>query len=436
MTGEIAAAHPDGASVRNTRPNAVVRGYLVATIPLVLLFLPLLFHRSADPTIFGFNTFYFKFLTISALTAVGLPLIIGVACHRSRSVSPAYAFVLGLVAVVVGCLTVEMVLTYRLRLEDAFSQYSAWGHKRSLLFAFEATPNHKWVNAGATYTTDRFGFRTHLRGGTWEESGGTRIFTLGESAVFGYGLNDDETWPHRLEGRLRARLDDPSLNVVNAGNNGHTSLQTLFRFYTKVLPLKPSHVILYVGPNDLYGMEPDHLLISEEILFSGSVAQFWAAETRGQNLYARSLLFYLLQQRVPALGRIMRPAANTAPIASQSDRPRGHETPSQELQRLMETIGGTYIENIQTICLISQAKGIKPVIVTFMQNMGGRPRLLLQNNNVLLRKLASEKGITLIDAATAFESATDKRDYFFKDQYHPNQKGAEFIASTVAEGWQ
>jgi lysophospholipase L1-like esterase len=71
-----------------------------------------------------------------------------------------------------------------------------------------------------------------------------------------------------------------------------------------------------------------------------------------------------------------------------------------------------------------------------MQNMAGRPRLLLQNNNALLRKLAAEKGITLIDVATAFESATDKQSYFFKDQYHPNQKGAEFIASTVAEGWQ
>ncbi len=435
MIGEI-ASHPDGAAVRGTRPNVLIRGYLVAAIPLVLLFLPLLSHRSADPTILGFTTLYVEFLEISALTAAGLPLIIGVICHRSRSVSPAYSFVLGLGAVVVACLTVETVLTYRLRLEDAFSQYSAWGHKRSLLFAFEATPNHKWVNAGATYTTDRFGFRTHLRG-AWEESGGTRIFTLGESAVFGYGLNDDETWSHRLEERLRARLDDPSLDVVNAGNNGHTSLQTLFRFYTKVLPLKPSHVILYVGPNDLYGLEPDHLLISEEILFSGSVAQFWAAETRGQNLYARSLLFYLLQQRVPVLGGIMRrAAADSAPIASQSDRPGGRETQSQELQRLMKTVGGSYIENIQTICLICREKGIKPVIVTFMQNMAGRPRLLLQNNNALLRKLAAEKGITLIDVATAFESATDKQSYFFKDQYHPNQKGAEFIASTVAEGWQ
>ena len=345
---------------------------------------------------------------------------------------------LGLLALVVGGLILEMLLTYRLRLEDAFSQYSAWGHKRSLLFAFEATPNHKWVNAGATYTTDRFGFRTHVSGGSWEKSGGTLIFTLGESSVFGYGLNDDEAWPHLLEGQLRTRLDDASLSVVNAGNNGHTSLQTLFRFYTKVLPLRPSHVILYLGPNDLYGTGPDRLLISEEILFSGSVAQFWAAATRGQNLYARSLLFYVLQQRLPALGRIMRERETTddSATALSADGPREVETPSQELQRLTETIGGIYIKNIETICLISQAKGIKPVIVTFMQNMQGRPQLLLRNNNTLLRKLAREKGIMLIDVAEAFESSADKNSYFFADQYHPNAKGAAFIASTVAQGWQ
>src|SRR5262249_29336952 len=115
--------------------------------------------------------------------------------------------------------------------------------------------------------------------GPWENDGGPRIFTLGESSVFGYGLNDDQTWSHLLEQKLRDRLADPTLDVVNGGNNGHTSLQSLFRFYVRVLPHKPTSVVLYFGPNDLYGTGPDRLMISEKILFSGSVAQFWAATT-------------------------------------------------------------------------------------------------------------------------------------------------------------
>jgi lysophospholipase L1-like esterase len=257
---------------------------------------------------------------------------------------------------------------------------------------------------------------------------------LGESAVFGYGLNDDQTWPHLLEDKLRRRLDDPALDVVNAGNNGHTSLQTLFRFYARVLPRKPTDVVLYVGPNDLYGRGPDRLLISEDILFNGSVAQFWAAATRGENLYARSLLFYVMQQYVPALGGIMRrdgaDKAETPPEVG----PPG-ETPSQEFQRLQDTIGGAYIENIRTICLISRSKGITPILVTFMQNMERRPPLLLEHNNTLLRALAAEQGIALIDVAEAFAPVGDKASYFFADHYHPNPKGAEFIASVIADRW-
>jgi lysophospholipase L1-like esterase len=49
---------------------------------------------------------------------------------------------------------------------------------------------------------------------------------------------------------------------VNAGNNGFTSIQTSSRFYTKVLPLRPTHVILYLGPNDIYATGPDRLLIT------------------------------------------------------------------------------------------------------------------------------------------------------------------------------
>ena len=162
-------------------------------------------------------------------------------------------------------------------------------------------------------------------------------------------------------------LDRRPLDIINAGNNGHTSLQTLFRFYTKVLPLEPSHVILYLGPNDFYGTGPDRLLITEEILYSGSVAQYWAAETRSQNLYARSLLFYVLQQRVPPLGRIVRRPEAADTVAS--DGPRTNESPDQELQRVKDTIGGAYTENVRTICRMARSKGVEPVLVTFIHNL-------------------------------------------------------------------
>jgi lysophospholipase L1-like esterase len=410
------------------RPFA--RGYLLCAVPLALLLLPLVFHHSPDAAVLTYSARYVRFLVICAAVLLIVPLLVAWACRRAGSVGPAAAFLLSLGGLVVGALLTEALLTYRLRTQDAFDEYVAWGHERSILLGFEAKPNNTWTNAGATYTTDAFGFRTHLRG-PWQSDGGPRIFTLGESSVFGYGLNDDQTWPHLLEEKLRARQHDPSLDVVNAGNNGYTSLQTLIRFYVRVLPQKPTTVVLYLGPNDLFGTGPDRLLISDDILFGGSVAQYWQSATRGQNPYARSLLFYVVQQHVPPLAAVMRPPPAEEPASTWT--PEAH--PGDELRQLLATIGGAYVENVRTLCLISRSKNVTPVIVTFMHDMDGRRKVLLDHDNDLLRALATEQNVALIDLAAAFEPLPDKASYFFTDHYHPSPKGAEYIADFIAAHW-
>jgi lysophospholipase L1-like esterase len=318
-----------------------------------------------------------------------------------------------------------MVLTYRLRLTDAFAQYREWGHRRSLLFAFEAGPDHRWTVAGATYTTDHHGFRTHVRG-PWDASTGSRIFTLGESSVFGYGLNDDETWPHVLEGALRERRDDPALVVVNAGNSGHTSLQTLLRFYLKVLPLRPTHVVLYLGPNDVYAGRPDKLMITEDVLFSGSLTEWWAATTRGKNVYSRTLLFHVASLYLPSLAPKTRPLTP----ARQPGKRYG--------EREAEEIAAGLVENVRTICLVSRAHGIEPVLVTFIHALTGDapfPPMALRRVNERLRAFAASEDVRLIDVDAAFQAVADKPSLFFTDRYHPNPRGAAFIAATIADAW-
>ena len=50
------------------------------------------------------------------------------------------------------------------------------------------------TNAGATYTTDRFGFRTHVRG-PWDATARTRIHPRRVGGLR-LRLSGDETWPH------------------------------------------------------------------------------------------------------------------------------------------------------------------------------------------------------------------------------------------------
>ena len=81
---------------------------------------------------------------------------------------------------------------------------------------------------------------------------------------------------HLLEEKLREDLKDPNLNVINAGTNGHNSLQSLLRFYLRVLPLKPQVLLYYEGINDVHEnvQQPDSTFLKEDLLFSDAITSY------------------------------------------------------------------------------------------------------------------------------------------------------------------
>mgnify|MGYP003693704545 CR=1 FL=1 len=184
-------------------------------------------------------------------------------------------------------------------------------------------------------------------------------------------------------------------------------------------------MILYLGPNDIYATGPDRLLITENILFNGSLTDYWAAETRGKNPYSQSLLFYVLQRAVPALAlRATRPAAaaGTGTIWGQKE---------------VDEIGQHFLENVRTICLIARAHGIEPVLATFMQDMPPGvpfPHGPSATTTISCAHSPPSKKVPLIDLEAALRSVPAKDDYFFADRYHPSRRGAEFIARDDRRG--
>ena len=80
------------------------------------------------------------------------------------------------------------------------------------------------------------------------------IVAVGDSLTAGYGLNEADAYPARLEKKLQAA--GYHWQVVNAGISGETSSGTLSRV-DWVLKLKPDIVILETGANDgLRGIDP------------------------------------------------------------------------------------------------------------------------------------------------------------------------------------
>jgi len=79
--------------------------------------------------------------------------------------------------------------------------------------------------------------------------GGARVAILGDSYTFGYGVDQDESFPAQLEERLRAR--GRAVDVINAGVPGFGAREERRMLEKHVLPLRPALVLVAVYENDL-----------------------------------------------------------------------------------------------------------------------------------------------------------------------------------------
>ncbi len=71
-----------------------------------------------------------------------------------------------------------------------------------------------------------------------------KIICIGDSLTTGFGVFKENRWTEIL-------VRDYKLDIVNKGLNGDTTSGMLCRFYEDVIALKPSHVNIMGGCNDL-----------------------------------------------------------------------------------------------------------------------------------------------------------------------------------------
>jgi lysophospholipase L1-like esterase len=98
-----------------------------------------------------------------------------------------------------------------------------------------------------TVSTNELGFRSPPLQQT-KSGGGIRILALGDSTTFGLGVEQEESWP----GRLQEILDPgrTAIEVINAGICGYSSVQGLVFLRDKCLALSPDVVIVTFSWND------------------------------------------------------------------------------------------------------------------------------------------------------------------------------------------
>ena len=111
-----------------------------------------------------------------------------------------------------------------------------------------AYPNRKIINAQPgvfynIYTTNALRYRGPL---VDPESPGHKIVLLGDSNIFGFGVDDHETISAQMN-----KLYGDGATVINLGNGGWSLPQEVRRYIELGQLFKPEAVVLYMAPNDL-----------------------------------------------------------------------------------------------------------------------------------------------------------------------------------------
>ena len=100
------------------------------------------------------------------------------------------------------------------------------------------------------YTTDGAGRRVVPDRTADAGGGGQRVVALGDSYTFGWGVDDEHTYPAQLERRLRDEYGLEGVEVINAGTPGFNTMQEASYLASRWEELRPDVVVLGFVMND------------------------------------------------------------------------------------------------------------------------------------------------------------------------------------------
>jgi lysophospholipase L1-like esterase len=261
---------------------------------------------------------------------------------------------------------------------------------------------------GRTFTINSRG----LRGG--EIAGiksAQRLITLGNSCTFGWRLPDQLIYPNRLQARL-----GPEYEVVNAGIPGYSSLQGRRFFERDLVALQPNIVTILFAWNDHWAA-------------AGAIADKDQQPPPGtilavQNLLSRFHLYRLAKKLLLSLIEA---------------HPESLFDPGAVVYRVGPE---DFYANLAAICRTAREHGARPLLLTSpipaldtYYPLGARSPMHTYHElyNSLIRQVAVDEDVALVDLARKFDEAGDLWDDAPNDPIHFNEKGHLLAAELIAE---
>jgi lysophospholipase L1-like esterase len=254
-----------------------------------------------------------------------------------------------------------------------------------------------------------------------------RIVALGDSCTFGQGTGV-ETYPAQLSRRLNGGSEERRVQVINAGIEGMNTQLGLRRLTSKVAPLRPDILTVYLGWNDLMKFEPGGQVEQPGLAVVARVMdQLWLVKGM------RKLVFYYIRPRIraPATGptsrtgvfRDYRPARFEDNLRSIIDA--GRNAGAQVVLLTMPSV----VSDDMTAEDLRRANVVFPYYASAYA-VGDFVDLIAAYNRSV-RTVAAAENVVLVDLASEIDRRPDRRSLFL-DTMHPNQVGRELIADILA----
>jgi len=272
-----------------------------------------------------------------------------------------------------------------------------------------------------------------------EPPGSLRILALGDSWTFGVGMENEQTWPKRLEALLTS--PEQPVAVMNTGVSGYETFHEAF-YYNELAP-EFEHDLVLVGiypVNDVHAKDKKYARYRRLYNISPLLLDLYNAP---KHFYI-SQLYNNWREARKHYRRAKFYAKNSAPGAVAAGPNRGHFAPGEDdwTELYSDDFSGwkTMQKSFREIGETARRTGVPGVAVLFpdLRDLARYRDYSHPRVEPLLRAAVESAGLVFIDLCDDFTPYAGREPEIsgFAGGTHPNAKGYDLIAHAVARELQ
>jgi len=233
-----------------------------------------------------------------------------------------------------------------------------------------------------------------------KDPGVVRVVILGDSIVFGHGIEEDFTVSVLLEKRLVARSPGTEWEVVNGGVSGHNMTDYAIIFKPRILTLDPDVLVLFI--TEINDPERKHFVPRSETI-DGWKKSWWANRS-----FIKPFLAVPLAEEINRVFLIH---------VSEIYDPNGEHWP-------------LFVKDLEDMIDACEEKGARMIVVSY-------PYIddedVFSKERAQLHKLIDRLGVTRVDPLPEFHKHKARDLVVNKGDFHPNEKANAIMADLLVD---